>query len=127
MTTTAPQPTATTGLVDRARALQPLLSAHRVEHDRTGQLADDVGFDRLTLALLAQRLGVALPSLYKHVKGLDDVRQKLSAQATGELASELGAAAAGRAGLEALVAVADDARVVLSEQIRNSILQVTHS
>ncbi|HUG04408.1 MAG TPA: glycerol-3-phosphate 1-O-acyltransferase PlsB [Steroidobacteraceae bacterium] len=28
---------------------------------------------------------------------------------------------------EALVAVADDARVVLSEQIRNSILQVTHS
>ena len=28
---------------------------------------------------------------------------------------------------DALVAVADDARVVLSEQIRNSILQVTHS
>ncbi len=28
---------------------------------------------------------------------------------------------------DALVAVAEDARVVLSEQIRNSILQVTHS
>jgi glycerol-3-phosphate O-acyltransferase len=28
---------------------------------------------------------------------------------------------------EPLLAVADDARVVLSEQIRNSILQVTHS
>ncbi len=28
---------------------------------------------------------------------------------------------------DALLAVADDARLVLSEQIRNSILQVTHS
>jgi glycerol-3-phosphate O-acyltransferase len=28
---------------------------------------------------------------------------------------------------DALLAVADDARIVLSEQIRNSILQVTHS
>jgi glycerol-3-phosphate O-acyltransferase len=28
---------------------------------------------------------------------------------------------------DALVAVAEDARVVLSEQIRNSILQVTHA
>jgi glycerol-3-phosphate O-acyltransferase len=28
---------------------------------------------------------------------------------------------------DALLAVAEDARVVLSEQIRNSILQVTHS
>jgi glycerol-3-phosphate O-acyltransferase len=28
---------------------------------------------------------------------------------------------------DALIAVAQDARIVLSEQIRNSILQVTHS
>src|SRR3954469_8578122 len=75
--------------------------------DEAAQLADEVGLERLTLALLAQRLGVALPSLYKHVKGLDDLRQKLSAQATGELAAELADAAVGRAGSEALVAVAD--------------------
>ena len=69
-------------------------------------LADEVGYDRLTLAALASRLGVALPSLYKHVKGVDDLHQKLSVLATAEVATELIAAAAGRAGGDALRAVA---------------------
>ncbi|MBM0237093.1 WHG domain-containing protein [Micromonospora sp. ATA32] len=60
------------------------------------RLADEVGFDRLTLAALAGRLGVALPSLYKHVKGADALTQKLAALATAEIATELTAAAAGR-------------------------------
>ncbi|MEK8109180.1 WHG domain-containing protein [Micromonospora sp. M12] len=33
------------------------------------RLADEVGYQQLTLAALASRLGVALPSLYKHVRG----------------------------------------------------------
>ncbi|GAB3952288.1 hypothetical protein GCM10027614_55720 [Micromonospora vulcania] len=33
------------------------------------RLADEVGYQQLTLAALAGRLGVALPSLYKHVRG----------------------------------------------------------
>jgi AcrR family transcriptional regulator len=70
------------------------------------RLADEVGFDRLTLAALAGRLGVALPSLYKHVKGADALTQKLAALATAEIATELTAAAAGRAGVDALRAVA---------------------
>ena len=70
------------------------------------RLADEVGSDRLTLAALAARLGVALPSLYKHVKGADALAQRLSALATAELATELTAAAAGRAGSDALRAVA---------------------
>lgn len=70
------------------------------------RLADEVGADRLTLAALAARLGVALPSLYKHVKGADALAQRLSALATAELATELTAAAAGRAGRDALLAVA---------------------
>ncbi|MFE9693899.1 TetR/AcrR family transcriptional regulator [Micromonospora sp. NPDC005806] len=69
-------------------------------------LADEVGYDRLTLAALAGRLGVALPSLYKHVKGVDALHQKLAALATAEVADELTAAAAGRAGGDALRAVA---------------------
>ncbi|MGW4499368.1 WHG domain-containing protein [Micromonospora sp. NPDC004336] len=69
-------------------------------------LADEVGADRLTLAALANRLGVALPSLYKHVRGADALAQKLSALATDELADDLTTAAAGRAGPDALRAVA---------------------
>jgi len=38
-------------------------------------LADEVGLDHLTLAALAARFGVAVPSLYKHVDGLEAVRR----------------------------------------------------
>lgn len=79
----------------------------RIVVERAAQLADEVGLDRLTLAMVAQRLGVALPSLYKHVRGLDALLGQLSALATAELATELTAAAAGRAGTEAIQAVAD--------------------
>ncbi|RIV37177.1 TetR/AcrR family transcriptional regulator [Micromonospora radicis] len=71
------------------------------------RLADEVGFDRLTLAALANRLGVALPSLYKHVKGAEALAQQLSALATAELADEMTTAAAGRSGEDALRAVAE--------------------
>lgn len=70
------------------------------------RLADEVGLDQLTLAALAARLTVALPSLYKHVRGLDALVQKLSALATAELAEELGRAAVGRARGEAVRALA---------------------
>ncbi|MET8911802.1 TetR-like C-terminal domain-containing protein [Micromonospora sp. NPDC004551] len=69
-------------------------------------LADEVGHDRLTLAALAARLGVALPSLYKHVRGADALHQKLAVLATAEVATELTTAAAGRAGGDALRAAA---------------------
>ncbi|MER6593211.1 TetR family transcriptional regulator, partial [Micromonospora purpureochromogenes] len=70
------------------------------------RLADEVGYERLTLAALAGRLGVALPSLYKHVKGVDALNQKLAALAVDELADAMTSAAAGRAGADGLRAVA---------------------
>ncbi|MET7748180.1 WHG domain-containing protein [Micromonospora sp. NPDC005367] len=70
------------------------------------RLVDEVGREQLTLAAVAGRLGVALPSLYKHVRGADALAQKLSAFATAELADELMTAAVGRAGADALHAVA---------------------
>jgi AcrR family transcriptional regulator len=75
--------------------------------EEAARLADEVGFDRLTLALLAKRLGVALPSLYKHIRGIDALREHLSALATTELAEVFSAAAAGRARADAVRAVAD--------------------
>jgi AcrR family transcriptional regulator len=74
--------------------------------EEAARTADEVGLDRLTLAMIAQRLGVALPSLYKHIRGLDALRHKVSALATAELATELSAAAAGKARLDALLAMA---------------------
>jgi len=71
-----------------------------------GVVADELGFDRLTLAAVAERVGVRLPSLYKHVDSLDALRQGVAAQATRELAAALTDAAVGRAGPEALGAVA---------------------
>jgi AcrR family transcriptional regulator len=69
-------------------------------------LADEVGLDQLTLAALAARLGVRQPSLYKHVASLDALRQRISMLAKAELADVLGRAAIGRAGDDALVALA---------------------
>lgn len=75
--------------------------------EEAARLADEVGFDRLTLALLAKRLGVTQPSLYKHIRGLEALRRHLSALASQELADVFSTAAAGRAGPDALRAVAD--------------------
>lgn len=69
--------------------------------------ADELGYDKLTLAVIAERLGVRLPSLYKHVASLDALRQGVAALATRELAEAMTAAAVGRAGSQALRAVAD--------------------
>ncbi|MGH8774951.1 MAG: TetR-like C-terminal domain-containing protein [Jiangellaceae bacterium] len=69
-------------------------------------VADQVGYDRLTLAAVAQRFGVALPSLYKHVRGLDGLRAELAVLATRELGEALAKAAVGKARGEALRSMA---------------------
>jgi AcrR family transcriptional regulator len=70
------------------------------------RLADEVGYDALTLAGVAERFGVAAPSLYKHVRGLDGLQRELSVLAVRELAGELARAVMGKAGGDALRAVA---------------------
>ncbi len=58
-------------------------------------MADDVGWEQLTLAAVAGRLGVRLPSLYKHIDSVDALRLDVSALATRELADVLTAASVG--------------------------------
>jgi hypothetical protein len=55
---------------------------------------------------VAERLEVRVPSLYKHVAGLDDLRRGISVLGTRQLGDALGGAAMGRAGGDALRAVA---------------------
>jgi AcrR family transcriptional regulator len=70
-------------------------------------LADSDGLEALTLARLAACLGIRPPSLYAHVDGLPDLRRRIADRGAGELAAALRSAATGRAGVDALVAVAD--------------------
>ncbi len=74
------------------------------------ELADEHGLAAVTLARLAARLGVRSPSLYVHVAGLEDLRRRLGARGARELAAAVVAAAAGRARVDALRAVAETYR-----------------
>ena len=65
-------------------------------------VADETGLDRLTLAAVAQRCGVSLPGLYKHVSGLDEVRRGIAIAAVRDLTSVVATAAAGVSGRTAL-------------------------
>jgi AcrR family transcriptional regulator len=69
-------------------------------------LADRDGLEQLTLARLAAALGVRAPSLYAHVAGLADLRDRIAALGVDEFTVALSDAATGRAGREALHAVA---------------------
>jgi AcrR family transcriptional regulator len=71
------------------------------------ELADEVGWERLTLAAVAAGLGVRQPSLYKHVDSLEALRRRVAALAVTELREHLVDAATGRAGREALLSMAD--------------------
>jgi AcrR family transcriptional regulator len=70
------------------------------------EIADAEGLEALTLARLAAAAGVRAPSLYNHVAGLDDVRRRVALVALDELAGALREAAVGRAGDDALTAIA---------------------
>lgn len=74
--------------------------------EAAARLADDEGLHAVTLARLATELGIRSPSLYVHVAGLADLRRRLGARGARALAAELRAATAGRAGHDALEAIA---------------------
>lgn len=69
-------------------------------------LADEAGFENVSLSALARRFGVKDASLYSHVRNLNDLRTRLALHAGGELIDRIAAAVAGRAGQDALAAFA---------------------
>jgi len=68
-------------------------------------IADRDGWEQLSLAGLASDLGIKTPSLYNHVGGLPDLRQKLAAYAAARLKERLHDAAIGHSGRHALIEV----------------------
>ncbi|MFD7812104.1 TetR/AcrR family transcriptional regulator [Streptomyces sp. NPDC059785] len=82
------------------------LSAERLT--RAGaELADEAGFEQVTLSALARRFEVKVASLYSHVKNSQDLRTRIALLALEELADRAADALAGRAGKDALTAFAN--------------------
>ena len=60
-------------------------------------LADEIGLHHVTMGLLAERLGVRAPSLYKHVDEQADLNRRIAVLALTELGDALRDALQGRA------------------------------
>jgi AcrR family transcriptional regulator len=69
-------------------------------------IVDTGGADALTLAAVAARLGVRIPSLYNHVAGLEGLRRELALYGLRLLDDALRSAALGKSGDEAVIAIA---------------------
>jgi AcrR family transcriptional regulator len=68
-------------------------------------LADELGFDAVTISEVARRLGVRTPSLYSHVSSSADLATRICALALDELADLASEAISGCAGRSALLAL----------------------
>jgi len=78
-------------------------------------LVDEVGFDQLSMGLLAERLGIKTPSLYKHVAGQADLAHRIGVLAMIEFGDAIRDATQGRAGSDALAAGAQAMRKYVLE------------
>ncbi|MET8167705.1 WHG domain-containing protein [Streptomyces sp. NPDC005329] len=74
--------------------------------EAAAELADEVGFDKVSISALARRFGVKDASLYSHVRNLRELRTRLALLVGGEMIDRIAVAVVGLAGKEALVAFA---------------------
>ncbi|GAA1023883.1 TetR family transcriptional regulator [Acrocarpospora pleiomorpha] len=68
-------------------------------------LVDERGLAALTLAAVAERCGVAAPSLYKHVSNIADLRTLVGVRVIQEMTGELATAISGRSGADAVASL----------------------
>jgi AcrR family transcriptional regulator len=71
------------------------------------RVVDERGWGALTIAAVAQAVGVKGPSLYTHVAGLDTIRAEVQARTMAAMSLILQDAAMGRSGADALRAMCD--------------------
>ena len=83
--------------------------------DAAVAIADADGLEAVTLARVAAELGVRSPSLYNHVDGHGGLLAAVAVRSMRELASSLRRAATGRAGDDAIMAVAQAHRAYVLE------------
>jgi AcrR family transcriptional regulator len=69
------------------------------------ELADEMGLEQVTLALIAQKLKIKTPSLYNHVDGMPGIRKDLADWSLSRMKEQLADAAIGVSGEDALMAM----------------------
>ena len=69
---------------------------------RAAQLANDVGIENITLKMLADDLNIQPPSLYNHIRGLDDLKKELMVYGWLQTEEKIIDSIAGISGYEAL-------------------------
>ena len=79
------------------------------------ELADEVGFENVTVSALARHFGVKDASLYSHIRNAHDLRVRVAVQALAELADRVAESLMGRSGKDALVAFANAYRTYARE------------
>lgn len=68
-------------------------------------VVDEQGLDALTLAAVAARTNVAAPSLYKHVGGLADLRERVGVAVLEDMTRRFAGVVMGRSGDDAVAAL----------------------
>ncbi len=81
--------------IDRQRVLEVSIA-----------LADAHGFEAVTLAGVADQLGIRIPSLYNHISGLPGLRHDMTLWGLSQLAECLRRAAVGKAGETGIISLA---------------------
>ena len=71
------------------------------------ELADEVGFEQVTVSAVARAFDVKVASLYSHVKSSNDLKTRIALLALEEMADQAADAVAGRSGRDALTAFAN--------------------
>ena len=74
-----------------------------------------MGIEQVTLADLAEHLEIRTPSLYNHVQGMEGLRRELALFGVRELMKRVGQAIMGKAGDEAVFALANTYRAFVKE------------
>ena len=65
-------------------------------------IANRVGLDNLSLKLIAEELNIKSPSLYNHIRSLDEIKQRLMVYGWKRMEEEMLDSAVGVSGYEAL-------------------------
>lgn len=99
--------------LDRAAVVR---AAAALLDERSGTGNDGAARRDVTLAEIAVRLGVRTPSLYNHIDGQQELRRELALFGLAELRAHLAEAAIGKAGDDALDAIAHAYRAFAKER-----------
>ena len=100
-------------------SIRPVASPRGFDRDRVieeaAALADTHGLRRLTLAMVASKLGMRSQSLYAHVNGIEGLQRDLALLSTRRLADTLQHSIMARSGASALRSLFEAFRVFASE------------